>query len=317
MEMATNSIGIESMTPERAADILRYNYRHNRPIRKNHVQYLLNEMKCGRFLSTAEVHVAFDRGVPNLINGQHTLSAIVLFGKPVKVTLRKSIVTENGQLAMVYAFGHDTGLRRTFTDAMGAYDVGGIVGLGSKHINKLASALRFIKRGFFHGGRSQGMDIAQSPADIVEDVYNWAGEMHIYIRALSGMQRNAVEGFLRQSTLSVALITLRYQPEKAIDFWSGAAKPDNIAYKDVRAGLRRMLDNSKSRPGSHLRDTATDVLARKCARWWSAFYANESLEMARVPMGKETAPIVIAGTPYNGNQSAGFLSISKGSYSIQ
>lgn len=316
MEMAMNSIGIESMTPERAADILRYNYRHNRPIRKNHVQYLLNEMKCGRFLSTAEVHVAFDRGVPNLINGQHTLSAIVLFGKPVKVTLRKSIVTENGQLAMTYAFGHDTGLRRTFTDAMGAYDVASAVGLQPTHVNALASTLRFIKRGFSHSGNASTLKVAQSPADIVEDIYNWAGELRIYIKTISGLQSKANPWFWRQSTLSVALITLRYQPSKAIDFWAGVARPDNLAYKDVRAGLRRMLENTASHSGASSRSTASDLLARKCARWWGAFYAGENLEFARVATGLEAAPIIIAGTPYNGNQPVGFLSISKGNYSI-
>ena len=59
----------------------------------------------------------------------NTCAAIIKYGKPVLVTLRKTLTSEAGQVAMTYAFGHDTYLRRTFNDAMGAYNLADATGL--------------------------------------------------------------------------------------------------------------------------------------------------------------------------------------------
>ena len=52
--------------------------------------------------------------------GKYTCAAIVEYGKPVRLTVRNLLAQEHGQVAMMYAFGHDGWPeKRTFTDGLG------------------------------------------------------------------------------------------------------------------------------------------------------------------------------------------------------
>lgn len=192
MDYAVNSLRIESLTPEKAADYLKCNYTHNRKMRRHHVEYLLNEMKAGRFMPTAEVHLMYRNGEPVLVNGQHTCAAIVEFGKPVTVTVRKTIARELGQIAMTYAFGHDTGLRRTFNDAMGAYNIAEQTGLTSDQVNALSTALRHILADFTGESDRKRNDVKKSPAELVEYIYAWSIDMRLLLSITANVNALAV-----------------------------------------------------------------------------------------------------------------------------
>ncbi len=229
MDFATNSLCVESVTPEKAAEYLRYNYAHNRKLRKHHVAFLMNEMRGGRFMPTAEIHLMFRNGDPVLVNGQHTCAAIVQHGKPVTVTVRKTLAREAGQIALTYAFGHDTGLRRTFNDAMGAYNLAEATGLTQRQVEALSSAIRHIKGGFA-SARSGGHDPKQSPADVVEYIYAWASEAKVLF-SVTYYGDKVINRLLRKTgALSVAIVTIRYQPEKALEFWRGVSAPQTSQY---------------------------------------------------------------------------------------
>jgi len=306
MDYATNSLRVEQLSPEKAAEYLNCNYSHNRRLRRHHVRYLLGEMRAGRFLPTAEIHLMYRNGEPVLVNGQHTCSAIVEYGKPVTVTIRKTMVSEAGQIALAYAFGHDTGLRRTFNDAMGAYNIAEKTGLSNTQVNALATALRHIKNDFIGEGHGRNRDKA-SPGDLVDYVYAWSHDARLLFSTISNI--DGAGGITRllykRGSLSIALVTMHYQIEKAIDFWRGVVQPDGLMFKDPRMTARRYLEQSKERQaGIHAITPAR--LSRQLASCWNAFYRNEMLNNAKP---SEHSPIKLLGTPYNGNQSAGFLSI--------
>lgn len=305
MDFATNSLSVEAITPEKAAEYLRYNYAHNRKPRKHHVAFLANEMRCGRFMPTAEIHLMFRNGEPVLVNGQHTCAAIVQYGKPVAVTVRKTLAREAGQIALTYAFGHDTGLRRTFNDAMGSYNLSEATGLTLRQVEALASAIRHIKSGFDKSRSGDGV-VKQSPADIVEYIYVWAAEAKVLFSVTNYCDNN-ITGLLKKTgALSVAILTIRYQPEKALDFWRGVAMPEGIHWGDPRWTARRALEDSKGRAGT--KGITPGRLARQLARAWNAHYKGEELKQIKV--NDEYAPIVLLGTPYNGKQSEDFLSLN-------
>lgn len=304
MDFATNSLRIESVTPEKAAEYLQCNYTHNRRLRKHHVAFLANEMKHGRFMPTAEIHLMFRNGEPVLVNGQHTCAAIVEYGRAVSVTVRKTLTREPGQIAMTYAFGHDTGLRRTFNDAMGAYNLAEATGLTRTQVEALASALRHVKSDFTKARSGEG-HIKDSPGDIVDYVYAWAGEVKILFGIVAYCDSNITKMLEKRGALSVAILTLYYQPEKAADFWRGVAMPDGIMWADPRMTARRMLENSKDASGAG-RITAAK-LSRQLARCWNAFFKGVDLQQPKV--ADEGAPMILSGTPYNGKQAEGFLSL--------
>jgi len=304
MDFATNSLRIESVTPEKAAEYLRYNYTYNRRLRKHHVSFLANEMRHGRFMPTAEIHLMFRNGEPVLVNGQHTCAAIVDYGKPVSVTVRKTIVREAGQVAMTYAFGHDTGLRRTFNDAMGAYNLAEATGLTHTQVEVLSSAIRHIKSGFSKARNGQGTP-KDSPGDIVDYVYAWAGEVKMLFTAVAYCDRNITKLLEKRGALAVAILTLYYQPEKALDFWRGVAMPDGIKWGDARMTTRGTLEESKGKAGASA--VTASRLSRQMARGWNAHFKGEELKQIKVM--DESAPMILFGTPYNGKQTAGYLSL--------
>ncbi len=301
MDFATNSLRIEQVTPEKAAEYLRCTYAHQRKLRRHHVLFLAQEMRNGRFMPTAEIHLMFRNGDAALVNGQHTCAAIVEYGKPVSVTLRKTIVKDPGQIALTYAFGHDTGLRRTFNDAVGAYNLPEATGLGRVQVEALSSAIRHIRSGFV---KTRGGNVVKdSPADIVEHVYTWAPETKLLFNVTANCDSNISRLLEKRGALSVAILTLHFQPERAIEFWRHVAMPDGILWADPRMTARRALEDSKGKVGTSAVTAAR--LSRQLARSWGAFYKGEELKMLKIL--DETAPIVLFGTPYNGKQPSDYL----------
>lgn len=305
MDAAINSLRVESLSPEKAAEYFRYNYAHNRRLRQHHVEYLLNEMKSGRFMPTAEIHLMYRNGEPVLVNGQHTCAAIAKFGKPVTVTVRKTIVKEPGQIAMAYAFGHDTGLRRTFNDAMGAYNIAEQTGLTDKQVETVSSALRHIMNDFVLKPNSGGGTIKKSPADLVDYIYAWSANAKILFSVTAEVNKSLSNLTRKRGVVSIGLLTIHYQRDKAIDFWQGIVRPDGLLYADARMTARRYIEMSKGQPGTNGITAAR--LSRQLASCWNAFYRGELLSKAQV--ADETSKVKLLGTPYNGKQPDGFLSI--------
>ncbi len=303
MGLSTNSIQLETITPEKAADFLKVNYAHNRRVRHAWVDYLVREMKEGRFMSTAEIHIMYRNGEPTMINGQHTCLAIIKYGKPVRVTLRKTTTQEPGQIAMAYAFGHDNGVRRTFSDGMNAYGLSEQTGLSTESLDKLVKAITFIKRNFSVTQMTGGNTVRQSPADHVKYVLFLAPVMTMFNLHVMPCEKMLLRKLRRQSSLSVALVTFLYQPGKAIEFWSQIANPNQLAWNDPRVTARKYIEVMYQR-GTNAKGIE-NKLPRQIARCWGAFMAGQALQ--QVGSIVEDSAIQIAGTPYTGKQTKGWL----------
>lgn len=296
MGFSTSSLQVETVTPEKASQFLSYNYVNNRRVRQAWVEYLVREMQQGRFMSTAEIHIMYRNGEPVMVNGQHTCRAIVKYGKPVRVTIRKSSTTEVGQIAMAYAFGHDTGIRRSFTDGMNAYNLSEQTGLPPTIVNHVVAALTYIKSGF-NIYRKGGGNVKDSPADMVKYVLAFSPTMKLFDAHVMPCEKLLLKRLRWRSILPVALLTFYYQPEKAADFWRQIANPDRLAWDDPRVAARRYIENGITRPRDEEAKTP-----RRIARCWRAFYEGQNLE--KVSGINPLSAISIAGTLYNGKQPA-------------
>lgn len=304
MSMTIQSLQVESVTPEKAREFLRCNYKHNRPPRKHHIEFLAREMQEGRFYSTAEIHLAYCNGEPVLVNGQHTCAAIIKYGKPVRVTVRKSSTSEHGQIAMLYAFGHDTGLRRTFNDGVGAYNLEEQTGLGRHEIEPTATAMRHIRAGFLKEITNAPMDgriLKPSIAEIVEHMDEWAPYAKFFFGVIDNGDKKLRRLASKRGALSVAMVTMRYQPERAIDFWRQVFEPTGLEWEHPCIVTRRVIEASKSIVGSQ--GVTPSRLSRQLARCWLAYWNGE--KMGQLPkVADETSAIFIAGTPFNRRQPA-------------
>ncbi len=304
MGFTTNSINVESVTPEKAKEFSSYNYPHNRPRREHWIKYLANEMREGRFMPTAEIHIVYRNGEPILVNGQHTCAAIQLYGKPVRVTVRKSSTNEIGQVAMMYAYGHDNGIKRTFVDGLGAYNIAEEYGIGPTRLAQLNAALRHIRSGFTDDSRSANGKMIEPPSitEMVDAIPSWIPYLRMFWDGIEAkFDGGKVKGLCaKRGALSVVLVTMRFQTERAREFWQGVVEMDGLMTTDARFVARRVLENSKTMPYSSKKTTPAK-LSRELARCWRGYIDGE--KMSQVPkLIREGDVFVLAGTPYNGKQ---------------
>jgi len=85
---------------------------------------------------------------------------------------------------------------------------------------------------------------------------------------------------------------LKWQPEKAEEFWKGLAMDDGLARNDPRKAL---LEKLRSQEGSH----SIPVQLHAVASGWNAFYHGRKLKEIRVCPDK---PFSIDGTTIVGRR---------------
>ena len=71
------------ITPDKAQALLETCYQGQRPLRQHHVRFLRHLMRTGHWRQGAEIHCARVEGERFLVNGQHTLTALVQEGLAV------------------------------------------------------------------------------------------------------------------------------------------------------------------------------------------------------------------------------------------
>lgn len=299
MGYSTQSINVESVDPVKAQQFLSYNFAHNRPPRQYRVEFLASEMAEGRFLPTAEIHIVYTNGEPQMVNGQHTCLAIIKYGKPVRVTVRKTTTSEPGQTALFYALGHDTGLVRTVADSVRAYSVEEQTGLTRSQVDALGTALRFMVLGFTKAPNNTSKG-RLSPPELVEHIFEWAPYARRFFLVVGGKEKMFYRSMFKAGNLSVGLAAMRYAPNEASRFWGQMGAPDGLAWRSPVMTARRVLESSVGAP-SAAKYVTPARLARQIARCWLAFLQEE--EMGQIPkIFDENAAIKIAKTPWNGRQ---------------
>lgn len=304
MGFSNTYLKVESVTPEQAKEFLAVKYAHQRRARPHWVKHLAREMAEGRFMPSAEIHVMYVNGEPALINGQHTCMAIVEYGKPVRVTVRKTSTSEMGQIAMYYAFGHDNGVKRTFKDGLGAYNISEEIGLGSHYVELVSTALRHIRANFREDGRGRAGVSPMPLTEMVELLPAWSEYGKMFwdnTPAPAGELTRVKRSVGKRGALSVLLVTYRYQVSKAREFWSGIVSP-GLTDNDPRWYARRVIEDAARAPGRAY-TMSPAMLSRLLAKCWNNY--TNGLTMGQSPRRSdidENAKIVILGTPFNGKQ---------------
>jgi len=140
----------KKITPAEAQEYLsNLNHEHNRKISIQHVSFLLGEMEDGNWIVTGDP-IQFNRD-GELINGQHRLTALVKYGKPLEMFIAKNVPNEAFKVL-------DTGRTRTGGDTLRI--------AGHKAAYTMASACRTIllyRSGRFdlRAGRNKGISNTQ------------------------------------------------------------------------------------------------------------------------------------------------------------
>lgn len=279
------------MTPEKAKHLRKIaHFDRQRDISSRNVERLAAEMRHGRFVEGTQVYVCvLPDGLQQIVNGNHTLEAVVASDQPILLNLVYHSVANFNEVGKIYA-RFDIQRTRNYRDALRAHGVESIV-LDTGWTAAFGSAVVYMILGFC-GGFSKDVELATSRDIRVRLMRDAAEEANLYAAACAPAASRTDKKLLkRTAVMSVGIELFRYQPSGANEFFGGIARDDGL-----RAGtpqhtiLRYLRSNVSSNSGDRYDQSRAVVLA------WNAWFKNRSLQYAKP---NQMGEFRILGTPWN------------------
>ena len=297
------STHLQLVSPKQAREILQAEaYVGQRPLRPYQVRYLQGLIERGHLRAGTSIAFAVLAGQRHLINGQHTLTALgQTSGAPIWLQLEEIRVATLEEVGVLYE-SYDRNLARSWADLYHADAALQQYELAPKHLSALGAACTPLAIGFqvvdrqFH---------AHSWAVVLKDAQirfalmaAWQDEMRNFSASCQGP--GSVRRLLtRGSVLSVALVTYRFQPEAAQQFWPSLARDSGLTEGEPAHSLLRWLRDTPTR---RLETAAYQRVV--AAAWNAAFQGRQLFKLS----GRQPAqPILIAGTPHDGTVCKRYL----------
>lgn len=240
--------------------------------------------------------VLLDDGTLWLVNGQTRLTAIAECGGPLRVGIVIQRVPDEHAARVVYTqFDKQAGVRTT-QQLLSAAGVAEEHGLPRQLVTFMFSAVGFINNNMSVPTGSQSHEqavAARNTANKIAWIGQWVAEAKAYYADLADCLPVYRRALLRGGTMAVALLTYRYQPGKAHDFWRGVAEGVNLRKNDPRLTLGQDIINRNNAVGMK------NISVQQAALAWNAFFQGRDLKIIKCT---EDWRLVIAGTPVKGGR---------------
>lgn len=292
-----NGIGLVEFTPSVASEYLaNYSYEHQRKINLRHVSTLAEAMSSGEF-DTNTIKIAEVDGKKYLINGQHTLKAIVQSG----VTLRLPVITQHvsDMDAVAKDYYHtDIGRKRTVFEAYSVMRLSEKLGMNPTELGQFGAAACLAMSGL-----NANLASAVTFDSRLEYMLDFKDEAKKYFAAVenSAIGHNAMA---RRDYMGIGLITFRYVPDRAFEFWHGVANNSingvGLNEGDPRRTFHYFIQSSRIAGGAVRTGIRIEHTLRATSHVWNAFYSGSELKIVR--FGSTKTPIKILGTPFDGKK---------------
>lgn len=226
-------VGLREIGPQQAAEVLEMNYQRQRKLDERHVAFLANEMEQGRFMQGTKVHACT---LPNrqqcLINGQHTVSAILKSGIPQLLTVQITRCKDEEEVAVCYA-REDVNKRRTPSDLYSALGADQRLGVSRTVATRLCQAVGFLYGTMFDGPKKMSaetvVEIAEAMKEAIQEYVEWFGGMPPQAAPLNAL----------------GLITSANA--KAPEFWKKYQSNDGLKKDDPARALHELQRNLQDR----------------------------------------------------------------------
>ncbi len=291
---------VQLITPEQAKIWLEQKYEHQRPISSTHVENLARAMQDGTFAPVSSIMFAVLKGVQCLINGQQTLSAIIKSKISQTLPVVFYEVDSDKEVAELY-FRIDRQRQRNLGDSIRATDLPRETGLSPSVIKVTMSALRHMRGNF---GTNREIMRGVSDDDLVSWMPNWTWEVNMVRNSIMPCGDINIRMIEQQAVLSVAMITMRYQTQKAREFWRQVAQDDGLQKYDPRKTIRNYLISIRAAYNQTKRVRAHEI-SRSVILAWNAYYEGRNLRY--VQPRDITSPVRILGTVFSGVQADNFV----------
>lgn len=296
--MPSVSTGVVTVGPELARRLLsECHYARQRRLAEQRLRLYSAEMARGLW-RLSELRLArTPDGHAYLINGYTRLSAVVTSGAEVPFVMVVVDVRDMDEVAAEYATMDSHRVRQT-KDLLKGYDLENRLGLTLAEQERTARTAGVLSAGFQSARHLRFTGTIQFRLSYLLE---WADITRELGMAMQGHTHDPVTTRIGNVPIwSVALITARFQPEKAAEFWNRVA---------VNDGLRRGRGDWILRDFLARLSTATvsewPGMSRRAAACWNAYLEDREISFARAtrPDDGLWSPIKITGTPYDGRQT--------------
>lgn len=242
-----------------------------RSIRPEHVNRLASEMKSAWFLAGTPVWFCV---LPDkkhvLVNGNHTLAAVVESGVTIPLTFVYQLVQNVEEAAQAYAC-FDIQRSRTWMQAAQAQGLSNELPLLNKALPAMSWIMADFKESQEHAASNSALQSRHLRFDMVKE---YRGALMSLQELLTGTLAQNQRLIGRAATFAVAMVTMKAQPSAAEEFWGGMAKDDGLRVGDPR---RTLLRYAIANP---VRVAARDILLAS-AIGWNAFFENRQIDSCR------------------------------------
>jgi hypothetical protein len=285
MAQKTETVAIETITPEEAADLLktshklgngRSRYIKNRPLRRSHIYQIAQEIAAGQWRYTGESICINSAG--KVTDGQHRLHACVVADSPIRTVVARGVRTKDS------AEVAGTGRARTMPDALSM--------AGETSVNNLSAALtklRLWEAGAHRKAQhktAKNNGLALSNRTIVDYL-----AVHPRLRDVVKLFSNSVTRVMPPSTANVCYyIFSHYDAEVNELFWDEVLHGEGLKIGDATYTLRTLLARNQLKP---TRERITsDYMDAIVTKAWNAFVEGRQVKHFRFS-DTETFPALL------------------------
>lgn len=281
------------VTVEQARDWLAHDlFEGQRAVRLWHAGFLAELMRAGKFRRGSKIEFCEFDGRRYLVDGQHTLTAIVLCRLAQDLLPVVRPVARRAEIGEVYAtFGRE--LQRQPGDVFAALGLARQLDFGAADLKMLNGAVRLVLNRFRRVSVMLDARIARDASFIAGGIEERQVPARLYLAALGLAPKPLVAPLRHHAVVAVALATLGAESEevrkKALEFWEQVAMSDGLRRGDPRKALTDWL----------LRGTSHDAVthAAYVAAAWNAFYEGKSLDLLR-PIDMNKSGLTLRGTAF-------------------
>jgi len=274
---------VELITPEKARHLRdTAHFERQRNINQKNVQRLATEILAGRLTDGTQIYLCeLPNGELRIANGNHTLEAVALAGKPQLLTVTTKKVKDLDEVGSIYAV-FDIQKVRTWMDSAKAMGVD----QDMPNTQKILSAVRLIQSGFAPSSNRASVH------ETLENVHSYQEEGIRFDELKKKSMSDSARLMTRAGVLSVILETLRYQPSLAYEFWTDVAEDDGLANGDPAKALLNWLRRQTGASGSV--PQREHILA--AAQAWNDKFKVQERQIVRV---SKTNSLYLLGTPHD------------------
>ena len=287
---------LHEISPSEASDILQTTrYEDQRTVDWGWVRQYALAMEQERFRPGSLITYALYEDRRILINGQHTLEAIIIFNDPYPIREEVIPVDSMKDVALLYGT-FDQQRRRSNSQIYQAYRLDEQVNLGKTHIVWIGAAMPLVMSGFTPWPTQvRGFGVFMRDQWIkAKCITSWAGEARTYFEVIHNCPSEISQPLRRAAVMAVALVTIRHTGTDAEEFWMQVAMGSGLARGDTRLTLHQFLREKSAK------EYDAHVYARYIAAAWNASYEHRQLKTLKVHETSLDKPIRLEGTPHDG-----------------